>query len=171
MLTENLTYQRADRLVGEENFFPIHLTNAELQRIIDELLEGLTSRDYGLLKVYVRKDKGGKGIDLKLEKTDKTPHQIRKDRLYSLGINANWKLVDFFDHSTTAVGAKLKKVGGKEYYYPGLIANEMMGLELEVPDSIYRRRLTNPQPLVRNPLFAHDEWSCVYEQNNILSFE
>jgi hypothetical protein len=168
MHAENVSSHRTERDIAGTLFFPVHLNNEELLNFTFEFLQNFNTFPYGQLKVFVRTDKGGKGIDFKFAQTEKTPNQILKVRQISFGLNANWKLVDYFEHYITGVGATKKVVAGKEYFYPKYVACESIGMKTKKVDNIYEQRLKNPQPPARNPLFEHDNWTLILEHNNWL---
>jgi len=169
MQIQNVAFQRTERAIGEDHFYPIHMSNEELQIIIYEIMDQGDFSNSEILKVFVRTDKGGKGIDIKIEGTRKRPNQIVKVRMFSVGLNATWKLVDFFDHYTQPASGITKVIAGKEYHYPKYVAQELMGFKSDEVDIIYKQRLKHPEPPIRNALFQQDNWTCIFEQNNYIN--
>jgi len=96
--TSNL--KSAEVILGNGKFYPIHLQDKEIDQIISNVLELVGCYGRENTKAYFRKDKGGKGIDFRIDifSLEKTTPELCRERRYSFGINANWDVVDFFDH-------------------------------------------------------------------------
>ncbi|WP_125077697.1 hypothetical protein [Rufibacter latericius] len=166
-----LNFQRTERFAGSGLFFPVHMTDIELKLVVDEAFGDLILSNTKIAKVFVRKDKGGKGIDFRLEEAYRRPHQIVKKTMYTFGLNANWKAVDFFEHQTRGTKGTSKVVGGKTYYYPQLLAEEYIGYRSDVVDYIYEQRQRQTGKPAVNPIFCGEEWTCIYQHEHFLLYE
>ncbi|GGK64135.1 hypothetical protein ACD591_01160 [Rufibacter glacialis] len=165
MQGQELEYQRTERRINGVHFYPVHLTNRELHLILMEAFAETIAANHSTLKLWVRADRGNKGIDFRLEETLRKPHQVVRQRMFTFGLNANWQAVDFFEHYTHGAGGQTKEVAGKKYHYPRYVAQEYIGHALQEPDAIYARRQANQVKPERNPLFQTEGWSCLYEQD------
>ena len=159
----------AARILDEEKFYPVHLTNEELELIIHSLLKITEAANKHRLKVLVRKDKGGKGIDIKIQSAWENPDHMGKNTQYSLGINTDWEEVDVFYH--WIVSPEPRRIRNKKYYFPEYEVKKIPSFYIPELDAIYQCRLkTNYKPYSNN-IFYKDEWVCAYQANNFLAEE
>ncbi|MGV3504656.1 MAG: hypothetical protein ACO1O1_13195 [Adhaeribacter sp.] len=156
----------SERLVNGEKFYPIHLTNGELSTIIHSLLKITGIATKPRVQVILRKDKSGKGIDIRIQSVWLDYQQADKNILVTLGINPKWEVIDCFVHYYLHVSYLTPKSvdvlhGDSEEQYAGVYIPEL--------DSIYQNRIKESRGLRRNEFFKKDEWVIVYDKQDALA--
>ena len=148
-------FKNAEVYSGGGKFYPTHLTDCEIESIIRGQIKWLAYSNDSRVKAYFRKDRGGKGIDIRIDVVDDDDQLALKARRYSFGINANWDVVDFFDHWAFYSGGKDGQPVMNTSCEEILIRCEI-GIE-----EILEERRECKENLERNSWFEKDDWVCL----------
>ncbi len=143
--------------VGDGKFYPVHLSSREIEDIISNMLQLVNCYGRENVKAYFRKDKGGKGIDIRIDilSVEETAPELSRERRYSFGINANWDVVDLFDHwlfyASDEQGNLVVNTSCEE-----LLLRPDFGIE-----DILQYRKEGGRTPVQNPYLENEAWVCL----------
>lgn len=148
---------RNECIINGNKVYPIHLDAIELERIISYTINRFHLFFTENLKIRVRKDKGGKGLDFKIQSffRGKNGREL-KDRQYSFGINSNWEAVDFFDHWIPGKASLYLKNNNN------VAAEEITDFKIPEIELILNERRKNEVISEVNKWFINDGWIDVY---------
>ncbi len=138
---------RKDFFSNGEKFLPIHMDDGEIYQVIHWLLSRMNPGNYS--EVKVRKNHGGKGVEFNFDFFNiDDKGKKHKDRRYSLSIDPNWEILDYFDHWES---------------YGGVLSSEKLKINsaqkiiTKIKESIIQR--TPPQ---KNKIFKEEKWTLIY---------
>ena len=149
-------YKQERVFVGNHKFYPIHMNQDEINTIIFNLLDLVNIPSYSESVVIgqFRKDKGGKGVDIRIDVYDRHCKEASRQRRYTLGINGNWEVADFFDHwifyHSDGAGNIVEDSSCQQLLYP---------IDLGIDEIIQKRRKEAGVPK-RFFLFDKEEWTA-----------